>query len=34
MGEPVGNIKAFIDFAMSPEGQEIVASMKHIKVKK
>lgn len=33
-GEPAGNVKAFIDFAMSPEGQEIVSSMKHIKVKK
>ena len=26
--------KAFVDFAMSPEGQEIVASLKHIRVKK
>ncbi len=26
--------KAFIDFALSPEGQEIVASLKHIGVKK
>lgn len=33
-GEPAGNIKAFIDFAMSPEGQGIVVSMKHIKAKK
>lgn len=33
-GEPAGNIKAFIDFAVSPEGQEIVASMKHIRIKK
>ncbi len=28
------NIKAFVDFALSPEGQEIVASLKHIKAKK
>lgn len=34
MGEPVGNIKAFIDFAMSPEGQDVVSSVKHIRVKK
>jgi len=27
------NTKAFVDFAMSPEGQEIVASLKHIKAK-
>ena len=26
--------KAFVDFAVSPEGQEIVASMKHIRIKK
>lgn len=26
--------KAFVEFALSPEGQEIVASMKHIRVKK
>ena len=26
--------KAFVDFATSPEGQEVVASMKHIRVKK
>lgn len=26
--------KAFVDFALSPEGQEIVASLKHIGVKK
>lgn len=26
--------KAFVDFALSPEGQEVVASMKHIRVKK
>ena len=26
--------KAFVDFALSPEGQEIVASLKHIRVKK
>jgi len=25
--------KAFVDFAMSPEGQEIVAALKHIRVK-
>ncbi|MCR4298967.1 MAG: substrate-binding domain-containing protein [Gallionella sp.] len=28
------NITAFVDFAMSPEGQEIAASLKHIRVKK
>jgi len=28
------NTKAFVDFAMSPEGQEIVASLKHIRVGK
>ena len=28
------NTKAFVDFAMSPEGQEIVASLKHIRAKK
>lgn len=28
------DIKAFVDFALSPEGQEIVASLKHIGVKK
>ncbi|HUW25095.1 MAG TPA: substrate-binding domain-containing protein [Gallionella sp.] len=28
------NTKAFVDFALSPEGQEIVASLKHIRVKK
>lgn len=33
-GEPAGNVKAFIDFAMSPEGQGIVASMKHIRVRR
>lgn len=33
-GEPSGNTKAFIDFAMGAEGQEIVASMKHIKIRK
>lgn len=33
-GEPTGNTKAFIDFALSPEGQGVVASMKHIRVKK
>lgn len=33
-GEPAGNIKAFIDFAISPEGQDVVSSMKHIRVKK
>lgn len=33
-GEPTGNTKAFIEFALSPEGQGVVASMKHIKVKK
>lgn len=33
-GDPAGNVKAFIDFALSPEGQEIVSSMKHIRVKK
>lgn len=33
-GEPAGNIKSFIDFAMSPEGQGIVASMKHIRAAK
>lgn len=33
-GEPAGSVKAFIDFAMSPEGQGVVASMKHIRVKK
>lgn len=33
-GEPSGNTKAFIDFSLSPEGQGIVASMKHIRVKK
>ena len=26
--------KAFVDFAVSPEGQEVVASLKHIRVKK
>lgn len=33
-GEPSGNIKAFIDFALSQEGQSIVASVKHIRVKR
>lgn len=33
-GEPAGSVKAFIDFALGPEGQDIVSSMKHIKVKK
>lgn len=33
-GEPSGNTKAFIDFAMGTEGQEIVASLKHIRIKK
>ena len=33
-GEPNGDEKAFIDFALSPEGQEIVSSMKHIRVNK
>lgn len=33
-GEPTGNTKAFIEFALSPEGQGVVASMKHIRVKK
>ena len=28
------DVKAFVDFALSPEGQEIVASLKHIGVKK
>ena len=28
------DIKAFIEFALSPEGQQIVASMKHIRMKK
>ena len=28
------DIKAFVDFALSPEGQEIVASLKHIGVEK
>ena len=28
------DVKAFIDFALSPEGQEIVASLKHIGVNK
>lgn len=32
-GKPEGNIKAFLDFAMSDEGREIIASMKHIGVK-
>jgi ABC-type phosphate transport system substrate-binding protein len=34
VGEPSGKIKEFIDFALSPEGQKIVASMKHIPVKR
>jgi phosphate transport system substrate-binding protein len=33
-GEPTGNVKAFIDFATGPEGQDIVASMKHIRVRR
>lgn len=33
-GEPAGSVKAFIDFALGTEGQDIVSSMKHIKVKK
>lgn len=33
-GEPSGKVKAFIDFALSPEGQDIVASMKHIRIKR
>lgn len=28
------NTRAFVDFAMSPEGQEIVASLKHIRARK
>lgn len=33
-GEPASSVKAFIDFAMSPEGQDVVSSMKHIRVKR
>ncbi len=33
-GEPSGAVKDFINFALSPEGQRIVASMKHIQAKK
>lgn len=33
-GEPSGAVKDFINFALSPEGQGIVASMKHIQAKK
>lgn len=33
-GEPSGSVKDFISFALSPEGQGIVASMKHIQAKK
>ena len=29
-----GDTKAFVDFALSPEGQEIVAALKHIRVNK
>ena len=33
-GGASSDTKAFIDFALSPEGQEIVASLKHIRAKK
>ena len=33
-GGASSDTKAFVDFALSPEGQEIVASLKHIGVKK
>ncbi|MDH5716798.1 MAG: substrate-binding domain-containing protein [Spirochaetia bacterium] len=31
-GRPKGNSKAFLDFALSDEGQDIAASLKHIKI--
>lgn len=33
-GEPSGDIKAFVDFALSSAGQQIVASVKHIRINK
>jgi len=32
-GEPAGAVKAFIDFAMSPEGQKVVGEMGYVPVK-
>lgn len=32
-GEPTGNIKAFIDFALSPEGQKIVEEIGFVSIK-
>ncbi|HHT9152599.1 MAG TPA: substrate-binding domain-containing protein [Candidatus Hypogeohydataceae bacterium YC40] len=32
LGESVGKVKEFINFALSPEGQTIVSSLKHIPV--
>lgn len=33
-GEPRERVKEFIDFVLSPEGQSIVTSMRHIRVKR
>lgn len=33
LGEPTGKVKEFIDFALSPQGQEIVAGLRHIPVR-
>ncbi|OHB90881.1 MAG: hypothetical protein A3E19_01300 [Planctomycetes bacterium RIFCSPHIGHO2_12_FULL_52_36] len=33
LGEPAGKVKEFIDFALSPQGQEIVAGLRHIPVR-
>jgi phosphate transport system substrate-binding protein len=33
LGEPEGKVKEFIDFALSPQGQEIVSSLRHIPVR-